>query len=215
MSLRETLDAAKREAQEGGSLIFGKDAKDAEAEEATATRSNKRSAATAKPTRERAANVRVVSSEDAKNGATGKKESEMSKEERKAARQKQRAKEDLAASVRNILLDADPAYKRTQHVWWVMLGVGFAMTLATFGINYALNNMESPDPSSPLVSIAMIAIVVAYVCVFGAFIYDWRKGRPIRKEVDARVDGMTRKKMEQIVREDAARKAAEREAKKK
>ena len=215
MSLRETLDAAKREAQEGGSLIFGKDAKDAEAEEATATRSNKRSAANAKPTRERAANVRVVSSEDAKNGATGKKESEMSKEERKAARQKQRAKEDLAASVRNILLDADPAYKRTQHVWWVMLGVGFAMTLATFGINYALNNMESPDPSSPLVSIAMIAIVVAYVCVFGAFIYDWRKGRPIRKEVDARVDGMTRKKMEQIVREDAERKAAEREAKKK
>ena len=215
MSLRETLDAAKREAQEGGSLIFGQDAKDAEAEEATATRSNKRSAANAKPTRERAANVRVVSSEDAKNGATGKKESEMSKEERKAARQKQRAKEDLAASVRNILLDADPAYKRTQHVWWVMLGVGFAMTLATFGINYALNNMESPDPSSPLVSIAMIAIVVAYVCVFGAFIYDWRKGRPIRKEVDARVDGMTRKKMEQIVREDAARKAAEREAKKK
>ena len=215
MSLRETLDAAKREAQEGGSLIFGKDAKDAEAEEATATRSNKRSAANAKPTRERAANVRVVSSEDAKNGATGKKESEMSKEERKAARQKQRAKEDLAASVRNILLVADPAYKRTQHVWWVMLGVGFAMTLATFGINYALNNMESPDPSSPLVSIAMIAIVVAYVCVFGAFIYDWRKGRPIRKEVDARVDGMTRKKMEQIVREDAARKAAEREAKKK
>ena len=215
MSLRETLDAAKREAQEGGSLIFGKDAKDAEAEEATATRSNKRSAANAKPTRERAANVRVVSSEDAKNGATGKKESEMSKEERKAARQKQRAKEDLAASVRNILLDADPAYKRTQHVWWVMLGVGFAMTLATFGINYALNNMESPDPSSPLVSIAMIAIVVAYVCVFGAFSYDWRKGRPIRKEVDARVDGMTRKKMEQIVREDAARKAAEREAKKK
>ena len=189
MSLRETLDAAKREAQEGGSLIFGKDAKDAEAEEATATRSNKRSAANAKPTRERAANVRVVSSEDAKNGATGKKESEMSKEERKAARQKQRAKEDLAASVRNILLDADPAYKRTQHVWWVMLGVGFAMTLATFGINYALNNMESPDPSSPLVSIAMIAIVVAYVCVFGAF--------------------------KQIVREDAARKAAEREAKKK
>ena len=87
MSLRETLDAAKREAQEGGSLIFGKDAKDAEAEEATATRSNKRSAANAKPTRERAANVRVVSSEDAKNGATGKKESEMSKEERKAARE--------------------------------------------------------------------------------------------------------------------------------
>ena len=158
--------------------------------------------------------MRVVSSEDAKNGATGKKESEMSKEERKAARQKQRAKEDLAASVRNILLDADPAYKRTQHVWWVMLGVGFAMTLATFGINYALNNMESPDPSSPLVSIAMIAIVVAYVCVFGAFIYDWRTVRPMRKAADAQANSLTDKKINQVLRneaDEAARKQSEKD----
>ena len=207
MSLRDTIDAAKREAQEAGSIFGGKEKKDADkgSQQDESTGFSKRSTARAKPATAAASSVRVVSAEDAKEGRSGKKASEMTKEERKADRAARRDADDRRVAAANILLKNDPDYAFTQKVWWVLLGAGLALTIFSFGVNSYLNRAENVDPdfASRLVIAAMVTLVVAYACIIGAFIFDLIKARPIRKRVDAEVKGLTKKKLEQIIREDA------------
>lgn len=206
MSLRDTIEAAKREAQEAGSVFSGKEKKDADgAQQEESVGFSKRSTARAKPVTAAASSVRVVSAEDAKEGRSGKKASEMTKEERKADRAARQASDDRRVTVANIILKDDPEYKKTQKVWWVLLGTGLVLTIFSFGVNAYLNRVENVDTAlaSRLVVAAMVTLVTAYVCIIGAFIYDLVKARPIRKRVDAEVKGMTKKKLEQLIREDA------------
>lgn len=212
MSLRDTLDAARKEAQEGGGIPFGKGKDEkGEAEDASAGFS-RRSTAKAKPTRERASSVRVVSADDAKAGRSGKKPSEMTKEERKAERAAQREIDDLRNMAANALLKKDPEYSFTQRVWWIALGLGFAMTLVSFGLNWLMQRNAS-YATNLYAGIAIVSLVLAYVFIIGAFIFDLVKARPIRKRVDAEVHGMTRKHLEQILREDALERDAKRASK--
>lgn len=205
MSLRDTIDAARREAQEAGGIFSGKDNKEAEETKQESTGFSKRSAARAKPTTAAASSVRVVSAEDAKEGRSGKKANEMTKEERKADRAARRESDDRRVTAANILLKRDPEYARTQKMWWILLGLGLALTIFSFAVNAYLNNAEGVDPTfaQRLVVGAIVTLVMAYVCIIGAFIYDLVKARPIRKRVDAEVKGMTRRRIEQLIREDA------------
>ena len=207
MSLRDTIDAAKREAQEAGSIFSGKEKKDADngAQQEESSGFSKRSTARAKPATAAASSVRVVSAEDAKEGRSGKKTSEMTKEERKADRAARRDADDRRVTAANIILKNDPEYKKTQKVWWILLGSGLALTIFSFGVNAYLNRVEGVDTdfASRLVVGAMVTLVLAYACIIGAFIYDLVKARPIRKLVDAEVKAVTKKKLEQIIREDA------------
>ena len=94
--------------------------------------------------------------------------------------------------------------------------MGLGLTVVSFGINYMLNRTGADTSgANVLVPVALISLVLAYVCIIGAFIYDLMKARPIRKRVDAEVKGMTKRRLEQIIREDAEREAAEKAAKKK
>jgi hypothetical protein len=140
----------------------------------------------------------------------------MTKEERKAERNSVRDAEDRMNMAANALLKQDKEYARTQRMWWILLGVGLGLTVVSFGINYMLNRTGADTSgANVLVPVALISLVLAYVCIIGAFIYDLMKARPIRKRVDAEVKGMTKRRLEQIIREDAEREAAEKAAKKK
>ncbi len=205
MTLRETIEAAKLEAQEAGSIFTSKESKEEEPEKRESTGFSKRSTARAKPVSSAASSVRVVSAEDAKMGRSGKKTSEMTKEERKAERAAVRDREDLMTSAASILLKRDEEYKRNQRIWWILLGIGLALSLIALGINYLLSHGQQ---SEQLVVVAMVTIVMAYVSIIAAFIFDLTKSRPIRRRVDGEVKSMSRKKLEQIVREDAEEKAA-------
>ena len=213
MSLRDTLEAARKEVEDGGGIPFGKskDTKEA-AEEETSSGFSRRSTAKAKPTRERASSVRVVSADDAKAGRSGKKPSEMTKEERKAERERQRDIEDLRNMAANALLKQDPVYKQQQRIWWIVLGIGLGFTIVSFGINWLMNNNEA-YASGAMAMLALASLVLAYVCIIGAFIYDMVKSRPIRREYDEKVKGMSKKKLEQVLRDDEAAKAAKKAAK--
>ena len=210
MGLRETIEAAKKEAQEAGGVFSGKKDADAKSEaEEESTGFSRRSAARAKPT------TAAASSEDARHGKSGKKSSEMTKEERKAERNSVRDAEDRMNMAANALLKQDKEYARTQRMWWILLGVGLGLTVVSFGINYMLNRTGADTSgANVMVPIALISLVLAYVCIIGAFIYDLMKARPIRKRVDAEVKGMTKRRLEQVIREDAEREAAENAAKK-
>lgn len=227
MSLKDTLDAARQEVADGGTIFSGKDAeaKDADADAATdaTQRRAKGSAARAKPAREAGSSVRVVSSGGSKRKTSSnhisKPRSEMTKEERKAERSAERREEDKRMAARTALLNSYPEYQRSQKVWWVLLGVGLGLTVVAFLVNWLLQEQLAQQVGvTGLVVLAFAPLVLAYGCIIAAVIYDLRVGRPLRKRADAEVKGMTNKRMNALIRQEEerqAKKKAEKEAKKK
>ena len=204
MSLLDTIKGAKEEAQEAGGLIAtGKkdDSEKSNAAEAYASQSSsgfsRKSAARAKPRREAAASVRVESS--------SKPESQMTKEEKKAARDKRRSEEDLIFDAKRAVLNQMPEYQRSQKIWWGLLIAGIVCTVIAWGV---LQQINANNIGQGYGAATAITMVVAYVLVIGAFIFDIWKVRPMRKAADEQVSGMSKRRMQRVIEEDEARKAA-------
>jgi hypothetical protein len=204
MSLLDTIKGAKEEAQEAGGLIATgkKDASEkSNAAEADASQSSsgfsRKSAARAKPRREAAGSVRVESS--------SKPESQMTKEEKKAARDKRRSEEDLIFDAKRAVLNQMPEYQRSQKIWWGLLIAGIVCTVVAWGV---LQQINANNIGQGYGAVTAITMVVAYVLVIGAFIFDIWKVRPMRKAADEQVAGMSKRRMQRVIEEEEARKAA-------
>ena len=202
MSLLDTIKGAAEEASANEQAA--KTSKDKAAEksadkksgDATAKRSARGSAASAKPKREKAGTVREASKPAKK---------ELTKEEKKAEKAKQREKEDLRAATVQILLSRDKDYKRTEYIWWGLIGGGFFCTLVSAIINY---NLAPGDTTGTWAMAGIVFIALAYILIIGSFIYGLVTRSKRRKPIEERVASMTDKKMRQIVEEDVAEKAA-------
>ncbi|MDI9589824.1 MAG: hypothetical protein QM302_02060 [Acidobacteriota bacterium] len=202
MSLLDTIKAAREEAKEAGTLPSAPKegeapTKDDPAQAAAPSAGfSRKSAARAKPKRAAAGSVRVGT----------KPSSEMSKDERKAAREARRSEADLASDAKRALLRSDEGYRLTQRIWWGLIAVGIVCTMISWLI---MRYMQSTGVESGALAAASVALmVVAYVLIIGAFIFDMVKVRPLRNQADARVSGMSRKRMRQLVDEEQRRKAA-------
>ena len=214
MSLRETINAAKREAQEANAPLAKKDEKDA-ADEDERSGFSKRSVTRAKPAREAASGVRVVgaSGSSRKSSGSGKAPVEMTKDEKKRARRERRDEADRRASASQIVLKQIPGYKRSQRVWWGRLGTGFVCTI----ISWLLPNLfpqQVNEGTTPMGIAVLIMLVAAYALIISAFVYDWRVVRPMRKKAEATTGAMTNKKVTKVLRGEAneiAREQAERD----
>lgn len=214
MSLRETINAAKREAQEANAPLAKKDEKDATDEDERSGFS-KRSVTRAKPAREAALGVRVVgaSGSSRKSSGSGKAPVEMTKDEKKRARRERRDEADRRASASQIVLKQIPGYKRSQHVWWGLLGTGFVCTI----ISWLLPNLfpqQVNEGTTPMGIAVFIMLIAAYALIISAFVYDWRVVRPMRKKAEATTGAMTNKKVTKVLRGEAneiAREQAERD----
>ena len=214
MSLRETINAAKREAQEANAPLAKKDEKDA-ADEDERSGFSKRSVTRAKPAREAASGVRVVGASGGgrTSSASGKTPVEMTKDEKKRARRERRDEADRRASASQIVLKQIPGYKRSQHVWWGLLGTGFVCTI----ISWLLPNLfpqQVNEGTTPMGVAVFIMLVAAYALIISAFVYDWRVVRPMRKKAEATTGAMTNKKVTKVLRGEAneiAREQAERD----
>ena len=214
MSLRETINAAKREAQEANAPLAKKDEKDA-ADEDERSGFSKRSVTRAKPAREAASGVRVVGASGGgrTSSASGKTPVEMTKDEKKRARRERRDEADRRASASQIVLKQIPGYKRSQHVWWGLLGTGFVCTI----ISWLLPNLfpqQVNEGTTPMGIAVFIMLVAAYALIISAFVYDWRVVRPMRKKAEATTGAMTNKKVTKVLRGEAneiAREQAERD----
>ena len=245
MSLRDTIDGARKEAQEAGSLSgnvkpaadaakaekpergakaekSGKD--EAEKRDPMTTRSYRSSAAGAKPSREAASTVRAASSGSSAGmggmggGLFGGGGSPAQKEARKEEKRKQREEEDFRQRGYDLILRTNEEYRRTDRTWWILIGVGFGMTIVSLILVWAFP-ADSTDYQT-VVGIASVAsLVLAYGLIIGAFVYDWRVRRPVRKATERKVAGYSDKKLAELFeaerrRENAAQAArqAEKEA---
>ena len=202
MSLIDTIKGAREEAEQAGSLIGNRKADEAAGEKTTATSQSyaRKTAANAKPVREKAGSIKTASSDG-----------KMTKEEKKAAREKRRSDEDLAYDAKRAALDMMPGYQRTQRIWWGLLISGMVCTVIAWG---ALRGVSAENAGNSGIAIATsVMMVLAYVLVIGAFIYDIVKVRPMRNEADKKVSSMTKKRMQKVIDENEERKAAEKAAK--
>ena len=242
MSLRDTIDGARKEAQEAGGLTgnvktaapkaekpergakaekSGKD--EAEKRDPMTTRSYHSSAAGAKPSREAASTVRTASSGSTAGmggGVFGRGGTPAEKEARKEEKRRQREEEDFRQRGYDLILRSNEEYRRTDRTWWILIGVGFGMTIVSLILVWAFPT-DSTDYQT-IVGIASVAsLVLAYGLIIGAFVYDWRVRRPVRKAAERQVASYSDKKLAELFEEqrrrenaaDAARQAEKEAAK--
>lgn len=194
MSLREMLEGARSEASRSSA---------AKPEPAPARKgASKKSASNAKPTREKAASVRTVSKNSKKAAATassfpGAKKTKEQKEAERTRRRKEREEEDYKNQAFQLLLNQNPQYKKSERVWWVLLGIGFAATLVSLVITFVFSTTDDGTMSTrDIVSVTSLA--VAYAFIIASFVFDWVKRRPIRKETEKKLQGMSQKKIAEL-----------------
>lgn len=120
----------------------------------------------------------------------------MTKEERKAAREERLSEQDLRHDAAEALLKEQPAYKRTQRIWWGCVIIGAVCALGSWLIMRSIQN--NPDASESTAFLSMGLMVFAYVLVIGAFIFDLVKVRPMRDRATEQVAGVSKKKLRRM-----------------
>ena len=174
----------------------------------------RKSAGSAKPARAAASSVRVVpasAKEKRKQAERGESLAGLSREEKRARRREQRLQEDRIYAVSNELLKGEPDYKSRRRVFGVLLAVGLVATLAVWLVLLGIDT-GAADIAQP---VQIVGLVIAYVCIIAAFIYDIVRIRPLRNDARRRAEGMSEAKQIALIEEATAADRAKREAKKK
>ena len=174
----------------------------------------RKSAGSAKPARAAAASVRVVpasSKEKRKQAERGESLAGLSREEKRERRRQERMRDDRIYAVSNELLKEEPDYKSRRKVFWVLLALGMVATLAVWVMMVAAG-ADGTGVSQP---VQIVGLVVAYVCIIAAFVYDLARIRPLRNDARRRAQGMSEAKQLDVLEKSAAEQRAKREAKKK
>lgn len=174
----------------------------------------RKSAASAKPAREAAGSVRTIKVTKDKAGFT--KTSGMTKEEKKKQRDKERAEDDEVFAVSDLILKHNENYHKQRRFWWVFIGVGVVCVIVSFALSYmagaVTNEGAAENFNTPLAYVSIAFMILAYVGIFGALIWDFVKVRPIRDQTQDMVRSMSQKRRARTVEEcnamDEAKKAA-------
>lgn len=167
----------------------------------TITGSSKRSAARAKPAREAAQSVYISSS-----SSKGRKTNPITetKEEKKERKARERDERDNVMVISNLLLRDDETYKKRHRIWLIALILGVVLTL----ISWPTMMMSQNGSNATLGFISFASIILAYVCIIGALIYDLVRVRPLRNKYQSMAEGMSKRRRMQVI-EDARRAEAE------
>ena len=212
MSLKDTIRGAREEAAASGNPFERTKKDDTEKAAKTTARKDqrytRRSMARAKPSREAAAGVTVVSA------SKGKAEDQMSKEERKEKKRKDREVEDRRYNVTQILLEENPEYHKTRKMWWAFLIVGVVFMAVALAL-YGTVNSGNPSATPWMAGAAVVCMVLAYASVIGGLIFDYIKMRPLRKDADMRARSMSDKRLKALLVANAEKKEAEKAARSK
>lgn len=146
---------------------------------------SRKSAASAKPKAKAAASVRIVDDDDPK---------------AKRARQRQEKRENRAEYQRRLSEQGpitDPRYKKFRKFWYVMIGVAVA---------YVILSVIFRDTRM----VSIVCLVLAYACIIGAIIIDFKLLRPFRKQQEAEAaKPLSKNAQKKLDAERAAREAAE------
>lgn len=174
---------------------------------------SKSSAARAKPAREAASSVRSSAHTSTSLGnKASKREMAAAKLQSKSERDGRRRNEQRILNIVDIIIKDDPDYRHKRRIWFAILGVGLVMTIVTL----ILGQVAARVPASQQGTVSMltgISLILAYVFVIAAFVYDTWKIRPIRRAADERARSMSEKKREEMIARYEEAQAEKRRAK--
>ena len=193
MSLKDTIEGARREAEGNAPKSLKKEIESAGLDEEKKG-FVKSSAAKARPAREAGASVRVAGKSQQRDSFGNKVET---KEEKKERKRRERDERDLRNRAFDMVLRSIPGYRATEKVFWAMLGAGMVLAVLSLVFSNLFDGTTDVTTWQGLVSV--ISLVLAYAFIIASFIYDLTKRRRFRKEAEARVAGMTEKRVEQLL----------------
>lgn len=169
---------------------------------------SKKSAARAKPARDAAESVRVVSA-----GSTTKKPAAgASKEEKRQQREAQHQEEDRINQVTNLLLKQDSDYGKKRRIWWALIGVGLVLTIASAFMMMTFPT-EANNTATTIGVASIVVLVLAYAVIIGAFAWDFFKVRKVHDTAEQKAKSMSPKKRQAIIDADFAAQAEAKAAK--
>lgn len=163
------------------------------------TGATRKGASSAKPARAAAGSVRVVpASAKARRKAAERGENleGLSKEEKRARKREERAREDRLYDASSVLLKADEDYNKYRKIFWAILGVGMAAIVVTWYVLLGGQQDHVGQSGNPL---EIVGIVVSYAAIIGAFVFDMVKIRPIRNYCRSKAEGMSERKIAEVL----------------
>ena len=172
------------------------------------TGATRKGASSAKPARAAAGSVRVVpASAKARRKAAERGENleGLSKEEKRARKREERAREDRLYDASSVLLKADEDYNKYRKIFWAILGVGMAAIVVTWYVLLGGQQDHVGQSGNPL---EIVGIVVSYAAIIGAFVFDMVKIRPIRNYYRSKAEGMSERKLVEVLEAAATKKDA-------
>lgn len=163
-------------------------------------------AGSAKPASKAAASVRVQTSRSSMSkGQKAVANQAMTKEEKKAARAKERELENLIYTATTVLTNKDEKYKKLRRIWWGLLISAVVFTaLSWLTLSTGVGGQV----------LSIVVLVLAYAGIIGALIMDFTVIRKRRNVFRDKVNAMTRKQVERVVEESYAERTAVDSAKK-
>lgn len=200
MSFLDTLNGARSEVTENRDAAKKKAEEAVEEDEKGKGGFEKKSVTRAKPAREAAAGVRVVTSSGKPKGP-GKAPVEMTKEEKRAQRQKQRDEEDRRTMAAQALLRKDPTYQKYHKISMGMIVSGLICTGLSWVI-VLVAPTDSTDMGTTWGVLAVVTLVIAYIGVIGGFIMDWARLHKLRNSYNDRVRSMKDKQLNAVIEQD-------------
>lgn len=173
----------------------------------------RKSAGSAKPARPAAASVRVVSSSAKtrrKQAERGESLAGLSREEKRARKREERAREDRVYTASTALMKQDPEYIKNRRVFWAIMAVGIVFIV----LGWVVMSVYGSHPEGTPLIMQYGFIGVAYVAIIASFIYDFVKIRPLRNESRAKAEGLSEGRLNALLERTAAEEDARRAEKK-
>ncbi len=167
-----------------------------------------RSGATSmKPARSAASSVRMAPKKPT--GGTARTramaQANMSKDEKKALRAKQREEENTLYTASSILCNRDAKYKKLRKIWWGLLVAAVVFTALSWVT-------LSSNVGGQVLSI--VVLVLAYASIIGALAMDFTVVRKRRNHFRDQVNSMSKKAVERIIEENYQERIAKEASKK-
>lgn len=208
MSLLDTINGAREEVANSRKDVEAAANKSAAAKadaEDSSSGMLKRSVSRAKPSRDAAQGVRVAATSagkrDSARAARSNKKA-MTSEQRKAAQAEEDRNRDRMMTASNIMLGKDPVYRKRKNVWWTFVIGGLVMTAISFVMIFIAPPETKNDFTTVYGIVSFVALILAYVGIGGALIYDLVRIRPIRKQMDEKAHTLSYKRLDAIIKED-------------
>lgn len=132
-------------------------------------------------------------------------EANMSKEEKKALRAKQREEENTLYTASSILCNKDAKFKKLRKIWWALLISAVVFTVLSWVT-------LSTGVGGQVLSI--VVLVLAYASIIGALALDFTAVRKRRNYFRDQVNAMSKRAVERIVEESYQERVAKEAAKK-